>query len=224
MYFQLEKPINQTEIFNRVGCLFFLGVNQFMTTMFPVILTFPEERALFLKESGSRMYGAVPYFFGKTLIEVPLTISTSLCMVAVLYYIVGFNPDFDRLLFMMLAILLITFAAQSLGLFAGCAFTEAKVANAVAPLFVIPFFLLGGFFLNPESFPSYLNWLSYASPFKYTLEALVWNEFEGDYPFVIQRLGFTFGKWESIAVLALIGCILRFLALCFLKALAKNIQ
>ena len=37
--------------------------------MGPMVLTFPEERDVFLKESNMKMYGVTSYFLGKTMPE-----------------------------------------------------------------------------------------------------------------------------------------------------------
>ncbi|KAK5982669.1 hypothetical protein GCK32_021611, partial [Trichostrongylus colubriformis] len=46
------------------------------------------------------------------------------------------------------------------------------------PIFVIPMFAFGGFFITFESIPSYFKWLSALSYFKYSYEALAINEWE----------------------------------------------
>jgi hypothetical protein len=37
----------------------------FMSGLGPVLLAFPVERAVFLREAGSKMYGVLPYYLAK---------------------------------------------------------------------------------------------------------------------------------------------------------------
>jgi hypothetical protein len=43
----------------------------FMASLNPTILTFPAERAVFLKEENSKLYRTFSYFMGKTSLEFP---------------------------------------------------------------------------------------------------------------------------------------------------------
>lgn len=45
-----------------------------MTSMMPMVLTFPEERAVFLKEENGKYYSISSYFFGRTLLEFPFLV------------------------------------------------------------------------------------------------------------------------------------------------------
>lgn len=49
-------------------------MNQFT---FSVILNFPDDREVFLKEYASGTYGAVTYFLAKCVVELPLTLIQS---------------------------------------------------------------------------------------------------------------------------------------------------
>jgi hypothetical protein len=57
IYFQLndgkDDPTNQTDIKNISGCLFFISVSTFMTSINPAVLTFIPQRAVFLREENS---------------------------------------------------------------------------------------------------------------------------------------------------------------------------
>lgn len=45
-----------------------------MTSMFPMVLTFPNERAVFLKEENGKYYSISSYFLGRTLLEYPFLV------------------------------------------------------------------------------------------------------------------------------------------------------
>jgi hypothetical protein len=46
----------------------------FMMTLNPCILTFPAERAVFLREENAKLYTVGPYFLGKFFVDIVPTI------------------------------------------------------------------------------------------------------------------------------------------------------
>ena len=49
---------------NKTGFLFFYEIGQFMSSMAPIMLTFPAERGVFLKEENAKLYRVSSYFTG----------------------------------------------------------------------------------------------------------------------------------------------------------------
>ena len=97
--------------------------------------------------------------------------------------------------------------AASYGMFFSAAFKN--VADALAPICMMPIILFGGFFANSGTYPDYITWIQYISPIRYALEALVWNEFDeksylNNYD-MMDRLGFSLGKWYCILYLAILA-------------------
>lgn len=62
---------DQEGITGKTGFAFFVSINQIMTTLFSVLLTFLIERAVFLREYSGRLYGVWTYFTSKSIIEIP---------------------------------------------------------------------------------------------------------------------------------------------------------
>jgi len=58
-------------VMNRNGCLFFVMIAITFSAIQTVILLFPEERPVFLREVGNKMYSVSAYFFGKFIAEIP---------------------------------------------------------------------------------------------------------------------------------------------------------
>jgi len=50
------------------GAFFFLSVSAFMSSLSPIILTFPLEKGVFLKEQSSKMYSVGSYFLSRNLV------------------------------------------------------------------------------------------------------------------------------------------------------------
>lgn len=142
-----EDPTNYVTITNRFGCLFFVAINQFMMSMQPVILTFPTERALFLKEENSRMYTVSAYYFGRSFTEFPTLLLFPTIFSLISYWMVGFNmhEPYKFPIFLLICILQ-SMAGNALGLMVGTLFSDPKVAAAVAPMMFIPFVLFCGYY------------------------------------------------------------------------------
>lgn len=66
-----ELDDDEASIQNRNGLLFFISIIMIIFNLQNVILTFPSERALYLKERAGNVYGTVPYFLAKNFVELP---------------------------------------------------------------------------------------------------------------------------------------------------------
>ena len=80
-----------TATYDRNGSIFFLGVSQFMMSMMGILLTFPAEREVFLRETGSNMYSVSSYFFGRSSTEIPFLTLMPFTFCAIIYWIIGYN-------------------------------------------------------------------------------------------------------------------------------------
>lgn len=74
---------------------------------------------------------------------------------------------------------LVANVSTSFGYLISCASSSISMALSIGPPVIIPFLIFGGFFLNSGSVPSYLEWLSYLSWFRYGNEALLINQWTG---------------------------------------------
>ena len=81
---------------------------------------------------------------------------------------------------------------------AGCAVNDIKVATSMVPLLFTPLIIFSGFFANIKQFYSWIGWIQYISPMKYSFEAFATNEFDSRiYHFgkPTEVLGFNIGMW-----------------------------
>lgn len=63
----------------------------FMNAAMSVVLTFPSERAVFLREYSANMYSVSAYYFGRSSPEIPFVVLFPVLMTAICYYIIGYN-------------------------------------------------------------------------------------------------------------------------------------
>lgn len=78
---------------NRNGALFFITMSIAFSAIQNVILIFPDERPVFLREANNNMYSVSAYFWAKIFSEFPSSVLTPTIFGAVCYFLIGFNTD-----------------------------------------------------------------------------------------------------------------------------------
>lgn len=132
------------------------------------IATFSVERPLFLRERLNKSYSVGPYFWGKNLAEFPFHLLYPILTIVITYFAIGLNDSNSKYFFILNAAMICTFFyGTSYGLMISVIIPKMEVAMALVPVLVIPFMVLGGFFVNTNNVPSYLKWIEYVSMFKY---------------------------------------------------------
>lgn len=152
--------------------------NMAMSAMFsavqPIILTFPIERPVFLREYSSGLYSIIPYVISKTLMEMTLNFIFTFLMMFITYWIIDLNGNFFILV---LIFWLQGIVGSSLALFLGSISSNVKTAVQMTPLLLVPQILFAGVFLRIELIPSWLRWAQYLCFLKYTINLLALEEF-----------------------------------------------
>jgi len=168
---------DQTNISDRTGALFFTIISQIMSTLNGVLLTFPLERALLVREYSNGMYSVQAYYLGKLISALPFDIFFPLLFSCIAYWLVGLNSAVSSFFLFIFGVVLTSMTAGSMGIMLGCMFPNAEVAVSLAPIVIIPFMLFAGFYVSLSSIPVWLSWIQYISIFKWGLQALFVNEF-----------------------------------------------
>jgi energy-coupling factor transporter ATP-binding protein EcfA2 len=144
--------------------------NVFIGTMFsaaqPLLLQFPSERPIFLREYAANMYGTIPYFLAKTIVEIPVAFLTSVETWIISYWIMGFSGN---IFYLMLISWGLTLTASSTALFIGCSVANAQSAQELSPLVFVPQILFTGIFIPIGLVPSWLRWMQYLCALKYAI-------------------------------------------------------
>ena len=117
------------------------------------------------------------------------------------------TADLGRYLLFTAILTIDVLTATSIGFFLGCILSNPAVATDMSMMMFLPFAIFGGFFVNLTDVPSWLSWLQYLSPIRYSSEALVRNEFEdnGDYQdsdSIFERYDYDIGLYECLIILA----------------------
>ncbi|CAL1133888.1 unnamed protein product [Cladocopium goreaui] len=140
----------------------------------PLLLKFPLDRGIFLREYATQTYGAAPYFIAKSMVELPQTFLNAAITWAAAYFLMGLQGSF---IMYVLIFWLTGIAAASTALLVGCIASNAEVAQQAAPAVFVPQLLFAGFFIQAEQIPIWLRWAQYTCALKYGMNLNIMNEF-----------------------------------------------
>ena len=157
-----------------------MTMNITMNAIQNVILIFPDERPVFLREVNNNMYKVGPYFWAKVSSELPFSIMMPSVFGCIVYWTVGLNPGVGHFFTFLLTLILIYNASSGYSLIISASFANKQVAVTLTPVLIIPFMLFAGFFVASSSIPVWLREFEYLSIFKYGYQALMRNEFHNN--------------------------------------------
>ena len=169
-----EKWGTETGTANHFGALAQLAIGGMFGLAQPMLLSFPLERPVFLREYATGTYDSIPYFISKLLIEIPMTIVQTLVMFIIAYWLMELNGNF---FYMVLATSLLGLVSSSTAVLLGSFSSNPQMAIQLAPLLFVPQFLFSGFFIATSFIPSYLRWSQYLCSLKYGVNLLMIAEY-----------------------------------------------
>jgi ABC-type multidrug transport system permease subunit len=109
---------------NLQGALFFMTMNIAFNAIQNVILIFPDERPVFLREVNNNMYWVGPYFWAKIVSELPFAILTPCLFGVIVYFTVGLNPTFGDFVLFLLTLVLIYNSSSGYSLIISASFSD----------------------------------------------------------------------------------------------------
>ena len=137
-------------------------------------LTFPESRIVLEKEVSDQLYFTTIWIIAKTIIILPQIILTTLLYTLITHWAINMNSEFHQQWFFLTTSAM---GADSLGFLIGAISKTTLVARQLAPLFVIPFMLVGNYLVNINQIPIYLRWIAYISDWFYAFNSFAIAEF-----------------------------------------------
>lgn len=153
---------------NRNGALFFMTMTIAFNSIQNIILIFPDERPVFLREVNNNMYSVTAYFFGKVFAELPASILTPVIYGSIVYFAIGLSTVFAYKFPVYLGLMILIYSASgSYALIISTLFSDKQLAVTLTPVLIIPFMLFAGFFVNQNNIPVWLIEFQYLSFFKY---------------------------------------------------------
>nr|CAB3219647.1 ABC transporter G family member 14-like [Phallusia mammillata] len=172
--------IQESVVVDLTSVLFFVNVFNSFNSLFDVLVVFPSEREVVNKERMGGSYRLSSYYIAKTISEAPLTIVLPSISTVIVYWMAGLNGFNDIWAFFgtWLVMILVTFTAQSLGMFVSTATMDFEHGLVLAIFLMISFMLLGGFYV--KNIPPWLSWMAYLSPIYFSWSLMLLLEFNSD--------------------------------------------
>jgi ABC-type multidrug transport system ATPase subunit len=156
------------------GAIIMVAIASLFGTAQPVMLSFPFERPMFMREYSTGSYGAPAYFLSKLTMEFPLALAQVIVQYILVYFMIGFQGSW---IFEVLSAWGIGLSASSTAVVLGCAVAEAKQVTELAPVLFVPQLLFAGFFIRTSKIPVFLRWAQWLCGLKYGLNLILLTEF-----------------------------------------------
>jgi len=101
----------------------------------PVLLSFPSERPVFLREYSTRHYDVASYFCAKFSVEAAITAAQVLFSCILTYFMIGFQADFG---IFYAGSYMLAMTSTALAVLLGCAVEDPKLGQEMMPLLFVP--------------------------------------------------------------------------------------
>ena len=157
------------------GFMFFFAISTMMDALNPIIMVFPSERDVFLKESGAKLYSVGSYFLSRNIVELPASFFFPLVQTLIMYWFVGLSNTVSQFFYYYLIAYLVTLNGSSLGLMLGSIILDQKSVSTATPNLLLPIILFSGFYKNSANLPVWIGWMQYLSPVKYVFAGWIEN-------------------------------------------------
>jgi ABC-2 type transporter len=127
-------------------------------TGLPTLLSFPQERPVFLREYSTDHYSVFSYFTSRLAMEAFITALQILVQAVITYFLISFRSTFWIYYLNLYALAM---ASTALAVLVGCSVEDPKLAPEMLPILFVPQMLFSGFFVVPELIPVWLRWARY---------------------------------------------------------------
>eukprot|EP00172_Hildenbrandia_rubra_P000775 Plantae.Rhodophyta-Hildenbrandia_rubra.ctg1434.p1 GENE.Plantae.Rhodophyta-Hildenbrandia_rubra.ctg1434~~Plantae.Rhodophyta-Hildenbrandia_rubra.ctg1434.p1 ORF type:complete len:677 (+),score=142.49 Plantae.Rhodophyta-Hildenbrandia_rubra.ctg1434:423-2453(+) len=174
----LRVPATADRIRDLQGSLFFLSA--FMVFMSLSILpVYLDEKLIVTRERMNGSYSVLAYLVGHFIVECVFLAIMSIIISGVVYYTVGYNPEFGRFCFFALALFLSLLVAESIMIVIASIVPFLLVGIASAAFLFGIFMVHEGYFLQLKNITWALRWINKIALHSYSFSAFIINEFSG---------------------------------------------
>eukprot|EP00826_Nyctotherus_ovalis_P004756 TRINITY_DN1104_c0_g5_i2.p1 TRINITY_DN1104_c0_g5~~TRINITY_DN1104_c0_g5_i2.p1 ORF type:complete len:667 (-),score=156.46 TRINITY_DN1104_c0_g5_i2:175-2175(-) len=174
---------------DRVGVIFMLACTMAMGALSHYVLSFPEERAVLVREQASSLYDVPAYFFAKIIGEIPFSLHQPIILLLMLYWTVPLAGTTAAFFIQFVAMFLAYQTGAAYALLVGAFITDRESLINIGPVMNMPLMMLSGFFVNLDDVVPVLWPFQWISCLKYTFNIMLRTEFErnGDLAFEMKE-------------------------------------
>jgi len=153
LFLNTQDKVGYVAFQNRTGVLFFLAVNNVMSSAFGILSIFGQEKSVFSREFGAGYYGLGAYFLSKVGVEAPFFVIFPWLQATITYWMVGLQQDAAKYFILCSIVVLCAVSGFALGIFFACVFNSLEMALAITPVVLLPLMLFSGLFINQNAIP-----------------------------------------------------------------------
>ena len=208
---------------SHIGAVTLLTVNAMFTNSQIMMLSFPSERPVFLKEYAAGMYSIPAYFLSKSVVEFPVLFAQVCLSTVIAYFLMALGGSYIGLVY---ALFLVSIASASIALVIASVAGDARRAMELTPIIFVPQIFFSGFFVPMSSVPAVLRWGQYLCSLKYAINIAFINVFSHYDCAQTQIFGpndiKTSQEWLYALILVIITIFFRIIAMLALKSKAKQ--
>ncbi|XP_055594960.1 ATP-binding cassette sub-family G member 4-like [Uranotaenia lowii] len=158
-----------SKVLSNASCLFFFLIFVFFANAMPLVMTFPLETAVFIRERMNNWYSLGAYFFSKLVADFPFLILGPTLFLASSYYMTSQPMELHRVVMLWTICILTAWVAQLTGLLAGSSL-PLELSVFCVPCSVIPMLVFCGFFVRFREMFDFLVPFTYVGYFRYSFE------------------------------------------------------
>eukprot|EP00529_Nitzschia_sp_RCC80_P009928 CAMPEP_0113481860 /NCGR_PEP_ID=MMETSP0014_2-20120614/22624_1 /TAXON_ID=2857 /ORGANISM="Nitzschia sp." /LENGTH=777 /DNA_ID=CAMNT_0000375365 /DNA_START=288 /DNA_END=2621 /DNA_ORIENTATION=- /assembly_acc=CAM_ASM_000159 len=171
--------LSQASIQNRFGLLSLIAIGAANMALASTVRSFPREKAIVSSELAGNLYATLPYFVGKAISEIPLTVFLNSVFGFIVSALTGINGTWEKLRRFLGITSMNTLSGQAAGLMLGSVAPSQDAALAMFPAVMVLNIIFDGKNISQESTPWFLRWLPKVGLIRWGFEGLCLNEFEG---------------------------------------------
>lgn len=143
-------------------------------TAMPTLLSFPEERPVFLREYSTNHYSVLAYFMSRLAMEALITFLQILLLLLIAYNMVNLTSPFFKFFAIEYGLAM---SSTAVAVLLGCMVEDPKMATEFLPLLFVPQLLFAGFFVRTDLIPVWLRWAQYLCSLTYGVRLALLSEF-----------------------------------------------
>lgn len=171
-----DKTHKQQDLLNLLGAMYsaviFLGATN-TNSVQPVVAI---ERTVFYRERAAGMYSELPYATAQVAIEIIYVAIQTLAYSAILYWMIGFQPQADKFFWFYYFIFTCFVYFTLYGMMTVALTPNHQIAAIVMSFFISFWNLFSGFLIPRTQIPIWWRWYYWASPVAWTIYGLVTSQ------------------------------------------------
>lgn len=178
VFFQTDMSAN-AGVQNRIGSLFFMCIQLTFGNVMPTIAVFTLQRMIIKRERAAGTYRASSAYLAKILSQIPLVIFATALFAFPVYWMIGYQPLWNRYLTFVVILFVHAIAATLMGIMISSGVPNVRVGQIIGPTLIVIFLVFSGQLVDLDTTPVVFRWIKWTSIIFYSYSALAQNEMNG---------------------------------------------